>query len=61
MIVSLFRLVEFEVQGGVDRLCRPQTHLRMAATRGAQKPGFVDMVSPIFLAPESVFTKVGGV
>jgi hypothetical protein len=55
------RVVEIEAPGGVDRLRRPQTHLRMAAARGAQKPGFVDMVSPIFLAPESVFIKAGGV
>jgi hypothetical protein len=33
----------------------------MAARRGVQKPGFVDMVSPIFLAPPSVFTEAGGV
>jgi hypothetical protein len=38
-----------------------QTHLRMAARRGAQKPGLVDMVSPIFIAPASVFTEAGGV
>ena len=48
-------------RGGVDRLGRPQTHLRIAARRGAQKPGLVDMVSPIFLAPASVFTEAGGV
>jgi hypothetical protein len=57
----ILRLVEIEAKGRVDRLRRAQTHLRMAARRGAQKPGFVDMVSPIFLAPASVFTEAGGV
>jgi hypothetical protein len=33
----------------------------MADRRGAQKPGLEDMVSPIFLAPASVFTEAGGV
>jgi hypothetical protein len=57
----IVKLVELEAKGGVDRLGRPQTHLRIAARRGAQKPGLVDMVSPIFLAPASVFTEAGGV
>jgi hypothetical protein len=57
----ILRLARWRRRGGVDRLGRPQTHLRIAARRGAQKPGLVDMVSPIFLAPASVFTEAGGV
>jgi hypothetical protein len=57
----ILRLAADRGECGVDRLRRPQTHLRMAARRGAQKPGLVDMVSHIPLAPESVFTEAGGV